>query len=252
MTDEVKRAPEQQRPDGEHSDHEVQEERDIAESKPTRPRLEVVQGNPDTTDEEFTEGLDADELELREMRMDLPGATAGISAGLITVGVGKVPKDEFFRVRPEEAFRPVVSMVSHTTGMDTTFCTVKPHMIPALHGIKIFPARYRVYFVTTEADIWRLVPVRLALKDGSQNTWASTLEIALHRGMSEWIRIYNDPEKRDAGEGWKAFRADAGRFPEPVWPDLSMGKLMRLGFKDRGNQIDSPDHPLIKKWAGRV
>ena len=46
-------------------------------------------------------------------------------------------------------------------------------------------------------------------------------------------------------------QAPPDRFPEPLWPDLSLAKLVRLAFTDRGRLIDTSDHPLFKKWAAR-
>ena len=32
---------------------------------------------------------------------------------------------------------------------------------------------------------------------------------------------------------------------------VETGQIFRLGFRDRGRLIDSPEHPLFKKWAAR-
>ena len=195
--------------------------------------------------------IEEDERELRAIMLDQHGvAASAVAAGTVAVGVGKVPKDEFFRCHPGESFRPLVPIIAHANKMDRTFCTVTPDMLPVLQSIKIFPAPYRVYLIQTEADIWRLVPVRQARKDGNQNTWDATIEVALHRAMKEWVRIYNDPDRQDSDAGWKIFPAAHGRFPEPIWRALPMATLMRLAFTDRGNRIDSPQHPLVQKWGG--
>jgi hypothetical protein len=47
------------------------------------------------------------------------------------------------------------------------------------------------------------------------------------------------------------FAAPEGRFPDPLWPDLSLAKIIRLAFTDRGHLIDRPEHPLFRKWAAR-
>jgi hypothetical protein len=119
-----------------------------------------------------------------------------------------------------------------------------------LKSLKISPAPFRVYLIQTEADVLRLVPVRQARKDGNQNIWDATIEIALHKAMKEWVRVYNDPDRQDDEGGWKYFPAALGRFPDPIWPALSMATLMRLAFADRGNRIDNLEHALVQKWAG--
>ena len=50
---------------------------------------------------------------------------------------------------------------------------------------------------------------------------------------------------------YRVFEAPAGRFGEPVFPDLSMAKIIRMAFTDRGRLINSPEHPLFLKWAAR-
>ena len=103
-----------------------------------------------------------------------------MAAGTVAIGIGRAPKDEYFRCHPGETFHPLVPIVAQTNKMDKVFCTVTPDMLPVLKSLKIFPAPYRIYLIQTEADIWRLVPVRQARKDGSQNIWDATIEVCLH------------------------------------------------------------------------
>jgi hypothetical protein len=211
-------------------------------------RLKVVHPGDD---EKLAAELDKDEEALREIRVDLPGYST-TTDGVLVIAVGKAPKDEYFRVHPSPDYCLPTYMVTHVQGFDTTWCVVTPGMVELLRSIKIFPALHRIYFITSEVDAWRLVPVRQARADGAQNIWNSTLEVALQRAKTEWVRLYNEQDQRSSSEGWKVFPADPGRFPDPVWPDMSMAKLIRLGFTDRGNNINGPDHPLVKKWSGRV
>lgn len=195
--------------------------------------------------------IEQDERDLKAIMLDQPGvAASAVAAGTVAIGIGRAPKDEFFRCHPGETFRPLVPIIAQTNKMDRVFCTVTPGMLPVLNSLKISPAPYRVYLIQTETDVWRLVPVRQARKDGNQNTWDATIEIALHRAMKEWIRIYNDPDRQDGDGGWKIFPAASERFSDPIWPALPMATLMRLAFADRGNRIDSPEHPLVQKWSG--
>ena len=88
---------------------------------------------------------------------------------------------------------------------------------------------------------------RCANADGEQNEYARTKEIGLVQGMDEWVRLYTDQENRC----YKVYAAPAGRYGEPQWPDLKPAKVFRLAFRDKGRLIDSPEHPLFKKWAAR-
>jgi hypothetical protein len=48
---------------------------------------------------------------------------------------------------------------------------------------------------------------------------------------------------------YDVFEATA-TLPEPQWPDQSFQELLKVGFKDR--QIDSLDHPVIRKLRGEI
>ncbi len=39
-----------------------------------------------------------------------------------------------------------------------------------------------------------------------------------------------------------------GQFPDPVWPEVTLEKLLELAFKDRF--IDNLDHPVLKRLRG--
>jgi hypothetical protein len=65
--------------------------------------------------------------------------------------------------------------------------------------------------------------------------------------MQKWVRLYTDRENKNC----KVFPAPAGRYSDPIWPELKQAKIFRLAFRDKGRMIDSTNHPLILKWAAR-
>jgi hypothetical protein len=65
--------------------------------------------------------------------------------------------------------------------------------------------------------------------------------------MVEWVRLFTDQENRN----YKVFPAPLGRFSDPQWPDLKLASIFKLAFRDKGRLVDSVEHPLFKKWAGR-
>ena len=74
---------------------------------------------------------------------------------------------------------------------------------------------------------------------------ARTKEIGLREGMKKWVRLFTDQENN----AYRVFPAPAGRFADPIWPELTHAKIFRLGFRDKGRLVDSTEHPLFKKWA---
>jgi hypothetical protein len=193
------------------------------------------------------EELDEEEKEFRALRRDVPGAKGASDAGMLTITVGRqpAPKNDFYRTHPE--FRPVIPVVNHQVGMDQHYIAVMPHMIEPLAGIGITVADHTLYLIINEAGGLRIIPVRGPNTEGEQNEWDRTKEMALIAGTDEWVRMYSDKPNN----AYKCFPAPVGRFGDPKWPEIKHAKIMRLAFKDKGRLIDSPDHILVRKWAGR-
>ena len=89
----------------------------------------------------------------------------------------------------------------------------------------------------------RIIPINCEI----DNEWTRTKEIGLLDGRASWVRIYSDRENTS----YKVFPAPSGRFADPIWPDLKPSKIFRLAFRDKYRLIDSPEHPLFKKWDAR-
>jgi hypothetical protein len=208
----------------------------LTEETAKKTKFEVV------SDEE----LDEDEAEFRKLRRDLPGVKGASAIGIVSIGVSKLPgKNEFFRTHPE--FRPVVPIVDHEVGMERQFFAVSDEMVEALAGIGITVTNHTLYLTVTPRGAVRIIPVRHSDSEGNQNEYHRTKEIGLIDGMSQWVRLFTDQENKV----YKVFPAPAGRFAEPIWPELKFAKIFRLAFRDKGRLVDSPEHELFKKWAAR-
>jgi hypothetical protein len=196
--------------------------------------------------EDVSEELDEEEAEFRALRRDLPGVKGASAAGIVFISVGKTPpKNEFFRTHPD--FRPVMPIVDLEVGMEKQFFAVTDQMVQALAGIGISVTDHTLYLTVTSGGALRIVPVRCAGADGEQNEYNRTKEIGLRDGINRWVRLYTDLQNKN----YKVFPAPPDRFADPIWPELKPAKIFRLGFRDKGNLIDSTEHPLFKKWAAR-
>jgi hypothetical protein len=214
------------------------------------PRVKMVPDNtpaPETTtDAPRPEELDEEEKEFCAMRRDLPGVKGASAIGIVSIGVAKLPgKNEFFRTHPN--FRPIVPIVNLEVGMEKHYFAVTDEMVEALAGIGITVSDHALYLTVTSRGAVKIVPVRQATPDGEQNEYDRTKEIGLIQGMTEWVRLYHDSENRC----YKVFPAPVGRFANPIFPELKHAKIFRLAFRDKGRLIDSPEHSLFQKWAGR-
>ena len=195
---------------------------------------------------EQVDALDADEAEFRALRRDLPGVKGASATGIVAMSVGKTPaKNEFFRTHRE--FRPIIPIVDLEVGMERQFFAVTSDKVENLHGIGISVTAHVLYLTITSRGAIRIVPVRQANADGEQNEYHRTKEIGLVQAIDKWVRLYTDQENRC----YKVFTAPPERFSEPQWPELKEAKIFRLAFRDKGRLVDSPEHPLFKKWAAR-
>jgi hypothetical protein len=195
---------------------------------------------------EQVEELDADEAEYRAMRLDVPGVKGTSSIGIVTISVGRLPtKNEYIRAHP--LIHPVMRIVDHQVGMEKHFFAVTPNMVEPLTGIGITASVHVLYLTTTSQGAVRVIPIRQRTEELEQDEYSRTKEIGMMQAMHEWVRLYHDAENR----AYKVFPAPAGRFGDPNWPELKEAKLFRLAFKDKGRLIDSSEHPLFLKWAGR-
>jgi hypothetical protein len=200
---------------------------------------EVKKPRPEIVTEET---LDQDEAEFRNLRRDLPGVKGASAIGIVAISVGKTPgKNEFFRTRAE--FRPVVPLVDIEVGMEKQFFAVDNDMVVALAGIGITVSDHTLYLTVTPRGAVRIVPINCT----TDNEYARTKEIGLIQGIDQWVRLYTDQENKV----YKVFPAPAGRFAEPIWPELKPAKIFRLAFRDKGRLVDSTEHALFKKWAAR-
>ena len=184
------------------------------------------------------EALDEDEAEFRKLRRDLPGVKGASAIGIVSIGVGKTPgKNEFFRTHPE--FRPVVPLVDIEVGMEKQYFAVDTDMVVALAGIGITVSDHTLYLTVTPRGAVRIIPINCT----TENEYTRTKEIGLLDGIDQWVRLYTDQENKV----YKVFPAPAGRFADPIWPELKHAKIFRLAFRDKGRLVDSTEHPLFQK-----
>jgi hypothetical protein len=193
------------------------------------------------------EELDEEEKEFRALRRDTPGVKGAADIGILTISVGRqpIPKNTFYRTHP--TFRPVIAMVNVEVGMDKHFVAVMPNMVEPLASMGITVADHTLYLTVTPEGGLRIIPVRCPNAEGEQNEWDRTKELAMIEAMDGWFRLYADRPNN----GFKNYPAPAGRYGDPKWPDIKPAKIIRLAFRDKGRLIDSTDHILVQKWAGR-
>jgi hypothetical protein len=154
-----------------------------------------------------------------------------------------MPRKVFFRTHP--TFGLEVAMYFHETGMETADCVVTPRMVEEFAAIHVDVLPHYLYLpITSEAALrW------VAVSRDFENDWNRTKNMVLLEAMKHWVRASSDR----ANSKYRSYLApESMMFGEPAWPDLKQAKLFKMGFKDRGNLIDSVEHPIYRNLAGLV
>lgn len=172
-------------------------------------------------------------------------AGVGVKKHLTTVPVRKPSKEAFVRTHPDLAYHLstfVIELKEEAQSGETYL--VDPGLWDDLAGESTFSPRLLITSITRQGVVF-LWPIRLPGPDGRQNDWNSSSLEAATLARSRWVRVTSN---RSLG-AYEVYEA-SGNFGDPEWPELDMGDLLRIAFKDRF--IDSLDHPVLKNLRGEV
>lgn len=169
-------------------------------------------------------------------------AQTAVRKVLLRIPVGKPNAHTFFRVHPEPEYRLDVLLLKHGTDRDMYL------VVPTLRDqLENFAKPHRIYVYVTRDGNVGLWPVALAGSDGRGNAWWDSAHDAAARAMKDWLRV----ESNMASGCYDIFvPVNDGVFPPPEWPELTMSKLIRLGFKE--TLIDRDDHLVLKQLRGEA
>lgn len=181
-----------------------------------------------------------DPFDPARLRLD-PSAseTFGVKKLLTTVPVGKPSKQEFFRTHPDEAYRLSPAAVVEMED-DREFYLLTHDVAREL------PGEFKVvtlHWVINRQSVLRVWPLKLPAPDGRPNAWHDSAMEAAELSMKKWVRL-----SANMSLGAYDVSVATGELPEPSWPLLSFGEVLKIAF--RGHYIDSLDHPLIKRLQG--
>jgi hypothetical protein len=184
-------------------------------------------------------GAALDPYDPESLRLN-PSLSGGVPTKkvIVSIKVDKPNKQDFIRVHPTHRLETALIEVKR----DKEFYLVHPSLQVAVSD-ECFPVVVLFYVNTAGTPGWW--PIRLPTSDGKHNPYHESA-LALSEGAKhEWSRIQAN---LDAGR-YEATVAIA-KMPEPVWPDLSLKKLIELAF--RGRIIDDINHPVLQKLRGEV
>jgi hypothetical protein len=174
------------------------------------------------------------------LRLDQSYAdTVGVKKLLTTVPVRKPNRQDFVRVHPDPVFRLTPAAIIEVKE-DREVYLVTPSMAQAL------PGEFSMVTLVTAINrqgtlhIW---PIKLPSPEGRLNEWHRSAAEAAERAMKKWVRV---TASMSLG-AYEIFEA-SGDLPEPVWPDYSLGEILKIAFRDR--IVDRVDHPLVQRLQG--
>jgi hypothetical protein len=164
----------------------------------------------------------------------------GVRKVISTIPVRKPNKSEWFRVRPGDVWRLQTAVLELERGVERTTFLLAPALWPDWSG-EVSPA-VLLTCVNRGGDlfIWR---IKLPGADGRSNTWTdSAIQIAT-AAETRWCRMVSD-----TANGHYTHYEPTAELPEPRWPDMTFGAILKIAFRDR--MIDSHDHPTLRELRG--
>src|SRR5262249_2654516 len=89
-------------------------------------------------------------------------------------------------------------------------------------------------------------PVRVPDEGEKDMLWWASARDGVEECHKHWTRLSSD---KAAGK-YRLYPDRDDLMPAPTWPPLSFREILRIAFRDYN--IDSPDHPIVKRLLGRV
>jgi hypothetical protein len=177
---------------------------------------------------------------LSALRLDQSFADkVGVKKLLTTVPVRKPNRQDFVRVHPDPAFRLTPAAIIELEEEGEVFL-VSPDIAEQI------PGEFKVvslFLTINRQGVLHLWKVGLPDADGKYNEWHRSAAEAAERAMERWIRVTSN-----RALGAYEISEASGNLPEPVWPDVPFGEILKIAFRDR--YVDRVDHPLLQRLRG--
>ena len=166
--------------------------------------------------------------------------TIGVKKALLTIPIRKPSKEWFVRTNPLLRIETCVLELKE----DREVYLVAPELWPELVAESTFGPR-ALYGAINRQGVFFVWPVRLPGSDGKIDDWNRSALEAASMAESRWVRVASNM----ALGAYDVFEAQAG-WPEPDWPDLSFGEILRVAFK--GRVVETLDHPVLQRLRGEA
>jgi len=164
----------------------------------------------------------------------------GVRKVLTTVPCRKPNRHEFIRVRPGADWRLETGVFEDRINRETYL--VRRELWAELAGEVLPVCLFLAINRQNDVFLW---PVKLPGPDGRSNAWNDSALAAARLAETKWVRVASNTS---AGM-YDTFEA-IGDLPEPEWPTLPFGEILKLCFQSRF--INDLDHPVLRALRGQV
>jgi hypothetical protein len=168
------------------------------------------------------------------------GAAFGVKRLLVRIPVDKPGKQDFIRVHSDPGYRIETALLEDER--ERFFVTRE--LLPEL-ATETAIRRCVLFTAITRQGVVFLWPIPLPGPDGRQNPWHESAFQAAALAEKQWVRV-----TANQSLGGYDVLAATGNIPDPEWPALSLGELLRIASHNR--IIDRLDHPILRRLRGEV
>lgn len=163
----------------------------------------------------------------------------GVVKQLVTCPVRKPTRQEFIRVHPGPEFRLSTNILALEE--EREIYLLDPSVAAEIPGeARIVSLRLAV---SRQGAIF-LWPVPEPSLDGRENAWWTSARIAAAKAEREWTRMV-----ANMSQGAYDIYVAPGVLGEPVWPDKSLGEIIKVAFGEKFIIRDGA-HPVVQRLLG--
>jgi len=179
--------------------------------------------------------------DVEKLRLDPDGVDgAGVEQEVeVSIPAGRPSPRAFFRVHPDPAKSLVTTVIVDREEMRNDTYIVAPEMRSVLAGDLRTALLVPAVTMQGVRSIW---PIILPLA-GRPNRWHERARVAAERAKRRWVRM-----TADVLLGTYRIYEATGEWPEPTWPDMTIGELLEMAFA--GKIIEDENHPLARQLLG--
>jgi hypothetical protein len=184
----------------------------------------------------------ADPFDPAKLRIDTTTDEAlGVERPIVQVRVMRPGNQMFFRVHPGPEMRLDTRVIMLEAERETYLVT--PAIATQIPG-ETRPVRLLTCIPRIGGGVF-LWPLKLPRDDRRENNWNDSARKAAELGEKKWTRMQSNMTLG----AYDITTSD--HYPDPVWPKVTLGELLRVAFGDKG-LVNQEDHPVIRQLRGRA